>query len=89
MECMTASCSKLPVNVVNLLTVALEYKNTLTYNNFRYPNSPRVEHFNVIEDIRPGHILGYIDAFPDPYFFSELKYDSATALSQQLQRRLS
>jgi hypothetical protein len=49
---------------------------------------PVVEHFNVIEDIRPGQIPGFIDAFSDPFFLSELKNDSATALSQQLPRRL-
>lgn len=32
-------------------------------------SGPVVEHFNVIEDIRPGHIPGYIDVFPDPFFF--------------------
>ena len=30
---------------------------------------PIVEHFNIIEDIRPGQILGFIDAFSDPFFF--------------------
>ena len=30
---------------------------------------PVVEHFNVIEDIRPGQIPGFIDAFSDPFFF--------------------
>jgi hypothetical protein len=49
---------------------------------------PVVEHFNVIEDIGPGQIPGFIDAFSDPLFFSELKNDSATALSQQLPRLL-
>ncbi|BDD49209.1 hypothetical protein PDTA9734_06960 [Phytobacter diazotrophicus] len=49
---------------------------------------PVVEDFNVIEDIGPGQIPGFIDTFSDPFFFSELKNDSATALSQQLPRRL-
>jgi hypothetical protein len=49
---------------------------------------PVVEHFNVIEDIRPGQILGFIYAFSDPFFFSDLKNDSATALSWQLSRLL-
>ena len=30
---------------------------------------PVVEHFNVIEDIRPGQSLGFIYAFSDPFFF--------------------
>ena len=30
---------------------------------------PVVEHFNVIEDIGPGQIPGFIDAFSDPFFF--------------------
>ena len=30
---------------------------------------PVVEHFNVIEDIRPGQIPGFIDTFSDPFFF--------------------
>ena len=30
---------------------------------------PIVEHFNVIEDIRPGQIPGFIDTFYDPFFF--------------------
>ena len=30
---------------------------------------PVVEHFNVIEDIGPGQIPGFIDAFSDPLFF--------------------
>ncbi len=28
-----------------------------------------VEHFNVIEDIRPGQIPSFIDAFSEPFFF--------------------
>jgi len=32
-------------------------------------SGPVVEHFYVIEDIRPGHIPSYIDVFPDPFFF--------------------
>ena len=30
---------------------------------------PVVEHFNVIEDIGPGQIPGFIDAFSDALFF--------------------
>ncbi len=30
---------------------------------------PVVEHFNVIEDIRPGQISSFIDAFSDTLFF--------------------
>ena len=30
---------------------------------------PVVEHFNVIEDIRPGQSPGFIYAFSDPFFF--------------------
>ena len=52
------------------------------------PPGPDIEHFNVIEDIGPGHIPGFIDAFSDRSFFSKLKNDSTTALSQQLPRRL-
>jgi hypothetical protein len=48
---------------------------------------PVIEDFNVIED-PPGPDPGFIYAFSDPFFFSELKNDSATALSQQLPRRL-
>ncbi len=48
---------------------------------------PVVEHFNVIEDIRPGQIHGFIYAFSDPFFFSELKNDSATALTLLCQER--
>jgi len=51
-------------------------------------SGPVVEHFNVIEDIRPCQIPGFIYAFSDSFFLSELKNDSATALSQQLPRLL-
>lgn len=34
---------------------------------------PLVEHFNLIEDIRPGHIQGFIYAFPDSFFFQRTK----------------
>ena len=47
-----------------------------------------VEHFNVIEDIRPGQIPWYYMRFLIRSFFSELKNDSVTALSQQLPRLL-
>ncbi len=30
---------------------------------------PVIEDFNVIEDIGPGQIPGFIDAFSDPFFF--------------------
>lgn len=30
---------------------------------------PVVEDFNVIEDIGPGHVPGFIDTFSDPFFF--------------------
>lgn len=33
------------------------------------PPSPVIEHFNVIEDIGPGQISGFIDAFSDTFFF--------------------
>ena len=49
---------------------------------------PIVEHFNVIEDIRPGQIPVWYVLLLMRSFFSELKNDSATALSQQLPRRL-
>lgn len=49
---------------------------------------PVVEDFNVIEDIGPGQIPGFVDPFSDVFFFSELKNDSATAFFQQLPRRL-
>lgn len=32
-------------------------------------SGPVVEHFNVIEDILPGHITCYIYVFPEPFFF--------------------
>lgn len=48
---------------------------------------PIVEHFNVIEDIRPGQI-GLVCSLTNAFFFSELKNNSATALSWQLPRRL-
>jgi hypothetical protein len=31
-----------------------------------------VEHFNVIENIRPGHVPGFVYSLPDTFFFSEL-----------------
>lgn len=49
---------------------------------------PIVEHFNVIEDIRPGQIPVWYVFFLMRSFFSELKNNSATALSWQLPRRL-
>jgi hypothetical protein len=49
---------------------------------------PVVEHFNVIEDIRPARSRVLYILFLMRSFFSELKNDSATALSQQLPRRL-
>jgi hypothetical protein len=30
---------------------------------------PVIEDFNVIEDIGPGQIPGFIDAFSDPFFW--------------------
>ena len=30
---------------------------------------PVVEHFNVIEDIRPGQIPGFVYSLPDTFFF--------------------
>ncbi len=30
---------------------------------------PVVEHFNVIEDIRPGQIPGFVYSLPDAFFF--------------------
>lgn len=51
-------------------------------------SGPVVEHFDIIKDISPVHIPGFIYPFSDALFFSELKKDSATALSQQLPRRL-
>lgn len=38
---------------------------------------PVVEHFNVIEDIGPGQIPGFIDTFSDPFFFqrTEERFD--------------
>ncbi len=50
--------------------------------------SPVVEHLNVIEDICPSQIPSFVYSLPDAFFFSELKNDSATALFQQLPRRL-
>lgn len=49
---------------------------------------PIVEHFNVIEDIRPGQIPVWYILLLMRSFFSELKNNSATALSWQLPRRL-
>lgn len=49
---------------------------------------PIVEHFNVIEDIRPGQIPVWYVLLLMRSFFSELKNNSATALSWQLPRRL-
>ena len=46
-----------------------------------------VEHFNVIE-ISARAMSRVLYPLPDAFFFSELKNDSATALSQQLPRRL-
>lgn len=39
---------------------------------------PVVEHFNVIEDIHPGQIPGFVHYLSDVFFFSVLKKDSAT-----------
>ncbi len=41
---------------------------------------PVIEHFNVIEYIRPGQIPGFVYSLPDAFFFSELRNDSAKAL---------
>lgn len=41
---MSASRSKLPVNVVNLPYRSLVVQKTLTYNKFRYPNGPHKVH---------------------------------------------
>lgn len=46
-----------------------------------------VEHYNVIEDIGPGQIPGFVYSIPDAFFFSKVKNDLTTALSQQLQCR--
>lgn len=51
-------------------------------------SDPVIERFNVIEDISACQITAFVDPFSDALFFSELKNDSATALSQQLPRRL-
>lgn len=31
---------------------------------------PVVKHLNVIEDVGPSEISGFVDAFADPFFFS-------------------
>lgn len=49
---------------------------------------PVVEHFNVIEDIRPGQAAHFVYYLLMRSFVSELTNDSPTALSQQLPRRL-
>jgi len=41
---------------------------------------PVIEHFNVIDDIRPGQIPGFIYVFSNLFIFSELKNDSDIAL---------
>ena len=47
-----------------------------------------VEHLDAFEAVGPSQIAGLADTLFDPFFFSLLKNDSATALSQQLPRRL-
>lgn len=47
-----------------------------------------IEHLYVIEDFGSGQIPGFVDAFADAFLFKLLKNDSATALYQQLPRRL-
>ncbi len=47
-----------------------------------------VKHLNVVEDIGSCQVTGFIVAFFIRSFFKLLKNDSATALSQQLPRRL-
>jgi hypothetical protein len=49
---------------------------------------PVVEYFSLITNIGPGQITDFVDPFAVAFFFSELKNNSATALSQQLPRRL-
>ena len=77
----------------------LNYKNNFSilsfpfYGNFKKDTSLNgentlVEHFNVIEDIRPGQIPVWYVLLLMRSFFSELKNNSATALSWQLPRRL-
>ena len=41
-------------------------------------------HLNVVEDMGPGQIPGFVDAFADSFLLKLLKKDSATALSQQV-----
>ena len=45
---------------------------------------PVIEDFNVIEDIGPGQIPGFIDAFSDPFVFQRTE----ERVFQQLPRRL-
>ncbi len=49
---------------------------------------PVVKHVNIIEDIRPARARVLYILFLIRSFFSELKNDSATALSRQLLCRL-
>lgn len=50
---------------------------------------PVVEDFNVIEDIGPGQIPGFIDTFSDPFFFQRTEERFGHRIdAQQLPRRL-
>lgn len=51
------------------------------------PSDKVVEHFNTIEDIPLDHVLGLIFIYLMHSFWSKLKNDSATTLSQQEPRR--
>jgi hypothetical protein len=51
-------------------------------------SSSIVKDFDVIKNISTGQIPSFVNTLSDTLFFKELKNDSATALSQQLPRRL-
>ena len=48
-----------------------------------------VEDLDVIEDVGARERARFVEAFSHAFFFRLLKKDSATALSQQLPRRLN
>ena len=50
---------------------------------------PVVEHFNVIEDIGPGQIPGFIDAFSDPLFFQRTEERFGHRINAPVVRPLS
>lgn len=52
------------------------------------PPGSGVEDLDVVKNIRPGHVSGFVDAFADTLFLQTTEEGFRHGISQQLPRRL-